>query len=664
MNFFSHQDKARSQTKYLVALFALAIFALIVITEIFLLVSYSIFNEIPMPDLLEPETFHEVWGLEPIIITALIIISVVFLAFVYKKAQLSAGGPAIAEAMQARKIQRDTLDADERKILNVVEEMAIASGTPVPPVYLIEDLSINAFAAGYTPKDAVIGITRGAIRILDRDELQGVIAHEFSHIFNGDMRMNIRLISMLHGIMVIGLIGYWIMRASSESRYHRSSYSRDNDGAGGLIFFGIGLMIIGYTGTFFGNLIKSAVSRQREFLADASAVQYTRNPQGIAGALQKIGGYPVGSYMEEAEAEEISHMFFSQGVSSWVTGFFSTHPPLQKRIKRIQPRWNGKYPTVDLPEEIKIDPSILEPNKAGTGLQMSKEAVAAAVVGGAVAAASTAASAATSAAATAIENVGDPSDDHVEEARRIIGEIPEKLKQTANEAFGARAIVYCLLLDPHKDNIGQKQMQQLQMHADPAVYKCTQDINATVATLDPTLRLALLDLCMPSLKDLTKNQLEVFNKNLLALIKADYVIELREWSLYRIIKQHLSPPKPVTKMVEPGRVKADCLRLLSALALSSADTEEEAHELFQKGWSTLELGIGNLATDALEDMAALDKALQRANHIKPLKKPMLIKALCKSLKDAKDPESLEMIRAICDGLDTPIPPLLKDQLLV
>ena len=236
------------------------------------------------------------------------------------------------------RLLNDSGDQVERKVLNVVEEMALASGLPVPPVFMMDrEQGINAFAAGYQPEDAVIGVTRGCVEQLSRDELQGVIAHEFSHILNGDMRLNIRLIGIVHGILLVGLIGYYTLRIAAASGGRRSS---NNKGGGGLAFLGLGLglMAIGFIGTLIGNLIKAAVSRQREFLADASAVQFTRDPNGIAGALKKIGGLNTGSKVTVAKAAEASHMFFAEGVSE----LFATHPPLAKRIARIDMFWQAE----------------------------------------------------------------------------------------------------------------------------------------------------------------------------------------------------------------------------------------------------------------------------------------------------------------------------------
>ena len=228
-------------------------------------------------------------------------------------------------------------------MINVVEEMALASGVPVPPVYLLpEEQGINAFAAGYSPSDAVVAVTRGTAEQLSRDELQGVVAHEFSHILNGDMRLNIRLIGVLHGILLLGLIGRFLLRSGYYSGHRRNS--KDNSGAV-LLVMGLVLLVLGFVGSVCGNLIKAALSRQREYLADASAVQFTRNPGGIAGALKRIGAAVMGSSLKHSNASEMSHMYFSQGVWEGFTGMMATHPPLPKRIRALEPNWDGKFPT-------------------------------------------------------------------------------------------------------------------------------------------------------------------------------------------------------------------------------------------------------------------------------------------------------------------------------
>jgi len=317
MDFFESQDSARRNTGRLILLFGLAVISLILITNFLVMLIFGFLStEMTSVGALTPWQFNwQVFAMVGVLVAAVII-----LGSLYKIVSLSGGGARVAEMMNGRLLVAGTGDLLERRLMNVVEEIAIASGTPVPPVYVLEEAGINAFAAGYSPSDAVIGVTRGAIETLNREQLQGVIAHEFSHILHGDMRINIRLIGILHGIMVLGIIGYYLMRGSSVR-------SRSKD-SGGVVMLGLGLLVIGYVGTFFGNLIKAAVSRQREFLADASAVQFTRNPQGIAKALMRIGQHSQRSYMAHPSSREISHALFEEGTHSALSGLYATHPPL------------------------------------------------------------------------------------------------------------------------------------------------------------------------------------------------------------------------------------------------------------------------------------------------------------------------------------------------
>ena len=283
MNFFEAQDSARRNTWRLAALFIAAVTALIVMTNLLVAAVYAWTSNYAMPgsasivDLLAGLP-GQYW-----LFISTGVLGVVGVASLYKYMVLRGGGRTIAEALGGSLISRNTTDPLQQRTLNVVEEMAIASGIAVPPVYLINQPSINAFAAGFTPDDAVIGVNQGTIELLNRDELQGVIGHEFSHILNGDTRINLRLIAILHGILFIGMIGYGILRGVGMGARSR----RSNSSSGGLpvLALALGLLIIGYAGTFFGNLIKAAVSRQREFLADAAAVQFTRNADGSCGAI-------------------------------------------------------------------------------------------------------------------------------------------------------------------------------------------------------------------------------------------------------------------------------------------------------------------------------------------------------------------------------------------
>ncbi|TVR49369.1 MAG: hypothetical protein EA402_00090, partial [Planctomycetota bacterium] len=254
MDFFSEQDLARKRSGRLVLLFLLAIVAIVIILYVVAMVVYSIVEH--------DFAYMQWWHPGIFALTAGLTVVVITLGSVGRIASLNAGGSAVAEMVGGRLISPDSSDAAERRVLNVVEEMALASGTPVPPVYMLDEDGINAFAAGYRNENAVIGVTRGAVERLSRDELQGVIAHEFSHILHGDMRLNIRLMGLLYGILMISVIGSIMMRALYFAGGRRRSSNSKNDGTAIILAIaaaGVAMYIIGYIGVFFGNLIKAAV---------------------------------------------------------------------------------------------------------------------------------------------------------------------------------------------------------------------------------------------------------------------------------------------------------------------------------------------------------------------------------------------------------------------
>ncbi|MBI4622709.1 MAG: M48 family metalloprotease, partial [Verrucomicrobia bacterium] len=347
MDFFEAQARAKKRTSRLVALFGLAVLGTIFAGYLvaLLVVLQTEERRSGHPVYVEQEhpgrPSHRYWRPDVFTPIALGTIIVVGLGSVYKWWQFRHGGATIAESLGGRQVDPQTTDLAERRLLNIVEEMAIASGVPVPAVYLLNDEpSINAFAAGLTTSDAVVAVTRGTLEKLTRDELQGVVGHEFSHILNGDMRLNVRISAILFGILLIGLIGRTILHNVSRSRLRGAGKSPAP--IVGLVGFGLALLIIGYIGYFFGRLIQAAVSRQREFLADASAVQFTRNPAGLGGALKKIGGYALGSLIITSKGTDLGHFFFGQAFRSGFTGVWSTHPPLTERIRAIDPQFDGK----------------------------------------------------------------------------------------------------------------------------------------------------------------------------------------------------------------------------------------------------------------------------------------------------------------------------------
>jgi hypothetical protein len=508
----------------------------------------------------------------------------------------------------------------------------------VPPVYLLErEQGINAFAAGFTPGDAVIGLTRGTITYLTREELQGVIAHEFSHILHGDMRLNIRLIGILHGVLLIGLIGYIVLR---------SVRGGSNKNTGAIMGLGVGLLVIGFTGTFFGNLIKASVSRQREFLADASAVQFTRNNIGIAGALKKIGGYTPGSELDTPEAPTMSHAYFSSGVSSFMQSIFATHPPLDVRIKRIDPNWDGDFEPVT--REVSEDQRTSEQPKQTSKTGAMKTAAASVVI-----------------ASQILKSVGQTSPEQLDYAVSLVNDIPTEIRDAVHDPYSARAIIYCLVIDDKQANIRDKQIHRIREMGDAGIFELVRKLLGAVQALDIRFRLPLIDMTLPSLRLLSKEQYLLFKKNLLFLIQADNRIDLFEWSLQKILFHHLDPEfdrpgKKVAKFRSYKVVKKHIDVLISMLVYASVQDKTEIKVTFSH--AEQELGLTNLVLLSRQEINIknLDLAVENLALLKPLLKPRLLKAcLIVITQDQKySPDEMELIRAIGDVLDCPVPPYL------
>jgi Zn-dependent protease with chaperone function len=575
MNFFESQDRARKNTFQLVFLFALAVVTLIIMTNLLVMV---VFGFISSQQMHSGGALLQKMDWQKFALVSAAVVTVVIGGSLYKIMALSAGGRTVADGLGGQLIPQNTADLKQRRLLNVVEEMAIASGIPAPPVYILAgEPGINAFAAGFTPRDAVIGVTQGLIDHLSREQMQGVIAHEFSHIFNGDMRLNIRLMGVLNGILIIGLAGYFIMRSTAFSGRGR----RDSKGGGQILALGIGLMVIGFAGTFFGGLIKAAVSRQREYLADASAVQFTRNPDGIAGALKRIGGLEQGSIVENPGAPEISHAFFAQGVSGFMQGLSATHPPLEKRILAIDPHWDGEFEVVD-----KIDP-LRDEKDDGKKQTLSREELA-------QKAATVAVGATMATVANAIDQIGNPKQETIDHARTLIAGLPEVITEAVREPFGARAVMYSFALDPGRE-VRDKQLMHLQAHADPDVFVLTQKLIPDMNGLDIKYRSPLIDMAIPALKQISIGQYQAFKKNLTALIEMDSRIDLLEWSLQKILFTHLDghffkPAPPKVRYSNVRDLRQEVRLILSVMAYAGQQEQQDVEAAFSAAAQALEFG--------------------------------------------------------------------------
>ncbi len=669
MDFFQHQEDARRHTGRLVLYFGLAVVAIMLAA--YLVVAGVVVATQGAP--VGPDDLRlTLWDWRLIVLIGLGTLTVVSGGSAYKVYQLRGGGPAVAEMLGGRLLHPETDDHAGRVMLNVVEEMSIASGVPVPPVYVMENEGgINAFAAGRTMDDAVIGITRGALDSFSRDELQGVVAHEFSHIFNGDMRLNIRLMGLIHGILVIGLLGYTVLRTARFSGGRRSG----KDGGGGVaaIFaIALGLIVVGFTGVFFGNLIKAAVSRQREYLADASAVQFTRNPEGVAGALKTIGGHSFGSSIEHKNASEASHMYFANGVKPWLRSAFATHPPLAERIQRIDPGWDGTFPE---PKEALKDLTALgrqldevageQAARTHRRKVQSQRAAAHLATAGFATVAAAADAPVTEAA---LSMVGRPSEAHFDHAAAILAQIPDAVRTAAHEPFSARAVIHALLLN---FDAGHRELQltRLREHGDAGLAEETARLAPLIDALPSACRLPLIDLALPALRELTQPQYRAFVTNVAALVAADEHLSFSEWVLQRLFLAHLAPTfegsrrdrtlyyrwsAPLVPHIEV---------LLSTLARVGQAREEDVEQAF-------DLATGNLAGLPLHLRDAgtmryseLDFALDTLAEVSPPMKKQLL-ASC-SLSIAADQQvteqEAELFRAVSDSLGVPVPPLLPGQ---
>lgn len=637
MNFFKAQDQARGNTRKLVILFSLAVVCIILLTNVLLIgifaYSASAENEVT---LLSTEQLKNYFKLDWFIMVSVGVSLLIFLGSLYKTLSLSKGGPAIAELLGGKLIPQSTNIHEERQLLNIVEEMAIASGMPIPKVYILNESAINAFAAGKSHNSAVIGVTRGTLTNLSRDELQGVIAHEFSHILNGDMKLNIRLMGVLHGILLIGIIGEYLVRSL------RYKTSRNAKGGGSVILLGIGLIIIGYIGTFFGRWIKAAISRQREYLADASAVQFTRNKDAIAGALKKIGGLDEGSLLETPSASEYSHAYFANGVSTFLGSLFATHPPLAKRIYQIDPDWDGLY---ILPERKKE----LEPEQKDNP---AKADIAGLVVSSAI----------LSAVDNVISQIGNIDEANIEYAHQLLLALPDSLHQASQSAYSARAIIYAILIRQQKDKT--KAWSLLKEHANKNMPALTKEFHEEILSLDEQLLLPLLELCVSALRELSINQYHQFKNTINTIITADKTIDLNEWVLQRLILQqldeHFSLRQPAkSKHAYLGAVKTDAETLFSLIAYIEHKDNNLAKQAFEKGVKEIGAHAFNIIPREDFSLNALNDAIDQLSQLKPLLKPRILKACAAIiLADGKSTrKGNELFRTIASCLDCPVPPL-------
>ena len=653
MDFFEQQARARHKTKVLVVYFTLAVISIIVMVY-FVATFASLFASSRHHRYDEDQPQFVFWDPQLFLGVTLGTLAVIFIGSAYKTMALSEGGSAVAESLGGRLVSSNTNNPDERRLLNVVEEMSIASGVPMPKVYVLEEEDgINAFAAGHTPSDAAVSVTRNCMTRLTRDELQGVIGHEFSHILNGDMRLNLRLIGILFGIFCIATIGRVLMQVRGK-----------NFAAPAMV--GLLLLVVGSLGVFFGRLIQAAVSRQREFLADASSVQFTRNPAGLSGALQKIGGY--GSLMGSPHASDASHLFFANGLSSSLFELTATHPPLEARIRAIDPTWDGRFRQVDdsAPEEFNYS------RRAEASRPASRPAgppplqnIFGSVVGGAVLASESELPPVIKPHAV-LPNLGNPTPLHLKYAEELRNALPENLKLAAREPLDATAVIYALLLS-RDDSLRATQMAGFSGRVPPSVVEKVGAIYPDVAQTAVHARLPLVNLALPALRQLTPGQYSQFSQALQWLIDSDGEVELFEFVVQKIVLRHLDSEfngvrKQVVQYYTLKPLVPDCAVILSALAYVGSEDAGEIEKAFDAGAPYIraaeDAGLALLPV-AQCGIEQLNASLDRMALAAPIIKKNLLEA-CARVVGADNvirESEAELLRAIADTLDCPMPPL-------
>jgi Zn-dependent protease with chaperone function len=650
MDFFARQDHARKKTKLLVFYFVVAVILIILLNYVVGLVvltgvqsqhqSNNRYDQRQQPLVL--------WNPQIFLGASVITLAIVIIGSVFKTSQLAGGGSVVAESMGGRLVNSNTTDQDERKLLNVVEEMAIASGVPMPKVYVLDnEEGINAFAAGHTTGDAAVGVTRSCITKLSRDELQGVIGHEFSHILNGDMRLNIQLMGVLFGILCLATIGRILL-------YMRGGNSRDKNV---LPFIGIALVIIGAIGVFFGRLIQAAISRQREFLADASSVQFTRNPAGLSGALQKIGGY--GSKMDSPNAPDAGHLFFGNALSSSFGGALATHPPVEERIRAIDSTWDGKFKRLveDQPENLLRQDTLRPPMPDAFRT----------VLGGVILGAGTEQKPPVIPSHTVLPNLGKPTPLHLEYAEKLRDALPESVKLAVREPLDAVALIYAMLLSSDAATRAP-QLATLAKNLSPEIYAKMVALFADITSAAVPAHLPMVNLALGALRQLTQQQFTQFSKTLQWLIQSDGKMELFEFVLQKIILRHLAPQFGAARpaLVQFYTIKPlvpDCVVVLSTLAHVSSSDTGEIKKAFDAGVPCLRAPDGGLALLPRDQcgLNQIDAALNRLAQAVPQIKKNLIDACVRVVgaDEVIQESEAELLRAIADTLDCPMPPFLQ-----
>jgi Zn-dependent protease with chaperone function len=629
MNFFEHQDRARRRTRLLVVLFALAVISIITVVDLTVLIFLG-FGGDPAQPLFSVPSLQE--NAHLLIWVSLLTAGAIGLTSLFRILTLRSGGGGVARSLGGVLVTSDTGDPHLQRLRNVVEEMAIAAGVPVPEIYVLEkEEGINAFAAGYSPTDAAIAVTRGALHSLSRAELQGVVAHEFSHILNGDMRLNIRLMGILFGILVLAIIGRLMLSVR---------HSRTSKETAAVVAIGLALIITGYVGLFFGRLIRASVSRQREFLADASAVQFTREPGGIAGALKKIAAAQAGSTLT-AETEEIGHMLFAAGLSRRM---LATHPPLVERIRAIEPGFD--------PSEIASMRERLPRQRRIESGEVAALAVSGHRRGGR-----------TLDADQVIGQIGQPDMTQIQAAAHLAQAIPIPLMRAARSNDWAIAAICYLLVDSDQE-VRERQLLMIAEALGTESERQVSTLLSAAPSLAADLRIPLMEIGFPSLRRRPAAELRRLLALIERLIHADGRIDVFEYALARLLSQQiLDAIDPAdTRSAGTSRLSSrepEARDLLVIMAVHGNPDQRTARAAYTAGLAVLGIRAGELERMGPNEWPGrLDRALAALDSLRMEDKQRLLRALLATARHAGvNQTEMELLRAIVAALHVPMPVL-------
>jgi Zn-dependent protease with chaperone function len=579
-------------------------------------------------DLTTPEHF---WALDRFVMVSVATVLLILLGSWYKIRQLKQGGGIAVAQMLGGKRLRTSQDPLERQLRNVVEEMAIASGVPTPAIFILEQQGINAFAAGYAFHDTAIAVTRGAMEMLSRDELQGVIAHEFSHILHGDTGLKMQMMGLLHGITMISDLGILLIAGRSSVRY--SGRMRGSHPV--LMLSGVLLFTVGLLGMLAADMIKAAMSRQREYLADASAVQFTRNPEGIGNALKVIGGYQAGSRLNLPQMQQVSHLFFSEALKAWwQSNWWASHPPLIKRIKRIDPRFRGRMAKVDASSvRARNQAQAISHFAPPPNAEQLQQHV-----------------------AEVMQSIGEPDVQHLNQAQNLMQQIPEAIHDVLNDAFVAKCMTYVLLLDADKA-ISREQMQMISRMDSSQALAEVLHIRHMMPNIQAELKLPILDMLSPQLSELSAAQQRVFLDTLKKLIAANHQVSLFEYLLYQnfLYAFGLKVNKTSTASIAIERMKPEVECLLDWVC--RMHQVNQPRHIKAKVWAQIfanEKIKKGVETSSLKELI---NALEKLNICSFADKKKLLQAVvyCVLSDGRVSTEELETMRLISLMLGCPMP---------